>query len=221
MDLIGFDQIKQDLKNKKFSLISDAGSPLISDPGYKLVRYCIEADIYVSVIPGPSSLTSALQLSSITVDKYIFLGFLPKSEHSINIFINLIKETKITSVFFVSRYKIITLLNKLLKNLPDRKLAICKEITKINEKVFIGLPEEVLNEINKNTKNLLGEFVIVIEGGKNNKSQPNYINSETRGLIDKLLDKFSLTDTVDIVHKLGKLEKKGLYKKVLDIKNEK
>ena len=101
------DKIKDKLKNSKLSLISDAGSPLISDPGYKLVRFCTENNIYLTVIPGASSVTSALQISSIPINKYIFHGFLPKSKKNIIEFIDFLKISKITSVFFVSSHRIL------------------------------------------------------------------------------------------------------------------
>ena len=215
------EDIKEKLNNKVFSLISDAGSPLISDPGYKLVRFCIQNNIYVTVVPGASSITSALQISSIPIDKYAFYGFLPKSKNSIIEFVDLIKKTNITSVFFVSSHKILLLLEIMSSKLEKRKMAICKEITKINERVFVGFPEEVSKTFKKNKKNCLGEFVIVIEGNKSLKQKNISINPIIEDIIKKLLRKFSLTDTVKIVHKIGNIEKKEVYKKALELQNEK
>ena len=213
--------LNDDLKNKKYSLISDAGSPLISDPGYKLVKFCKKNNIYVTVVPGASAVTSALQISSIPINKYIFLGFLPKSKKGIDEFVNILKESRETCVFFVSRHKIIFLLDVLTKKLAERKVAVCKEITKINERVFIGLPKEILIDFKLSTKNLLGEFVVVTEGDEDLKKPTNEINIETNNVIKRLLKKFSLTDTVEIVHKISNITKKNLYKKALDIQNDK
>ena len=215
------EKIRDELKNKKYSLISDAGSPLISDPGYKLVRFCVENNIYVTVIPGASSLTSALQLSSIPINKYSFYGFLPKSKKNIIEFVKLLKDSSITSVFFVSRHKILSLLEELSKEMTVRKIAICKEISKINERVFVGKPQDVLTSFNKSKKNSMGEFVVVVDGRDKPKNAPDKINIEKQAIIRKLLEKFSLTDTVEIVHKIGNIGKKELYKKALDIQNEK
>ncbi len=214
------DEIKDGLDVKKYSLISDAGSPLISDPGYKLVRYCVKNKIHVVVIPGASSLTSALQISSLPINKFIFLGFLPKSKNNIKEFINLLKETAETSVFFVSSHKILMFLELLEKEINNRKIAVCKEITKINERVFVGLPEQVFEQFKKSSKNALGEFVVVFEGNITLKKNKGVISSDTNIAIKKLLEKFSLTDTVEIVHKIGNIGKKELYKKALDLKNE-
>jgi len=217
---IVINKIRDELNNKKLSLISDAGSPLISDPGYKLVKFCIENNVYVTTIPGASSIISALQICSIPVNKFIFHGFLPKTNKNINDFVNLLKESDQTSVFFVSSHKILLFLETLKIVMNDRKVAICKEITKINERVFVGFSEEILKEFKQSSKNSLGEFVVVVEGVNNSKKSSVGINIETIGILKKLLKRFSLTDTVEIVHKIGSIGKKELYKKVLEIQNE-
>ena len=218
---IVIDKIKDELKNKKYSLISDAGSPLISDPGYKLVRFCVENNIYVTVVPGVSSVISALQISSIPINEYSFHGFLPKTKKNADEFTNFLKKSSLTSIFFVSRHKILPFLESASKELGDRKVAVCKEITKINERVFLGFPQEILRDIKLNKKNFLGEFVVVMEGVDGSKKTKGEISSETIIVIKKLLKKFSLTDTVEIVHKIGNISKKGIYKKALELKNEK
>lgn len=214
-------KISNDLKNKTYSLISDAGSPLISDPGYKLVRFCIKNNIYVTTVPGASSVISALQLSSIPINNYIFRGFLPKTKKNIAEFVQIVNKSQVTSVFFVSRYKILLLLEVLNKKMTDRKIAVCKEITKLNERVFMGPSHEVLKKFSESSKNCLGEFVVVVEGDETSNISTNFINSETKDVISKLLKKFSLTDTVEIVHKVVNIGKKEIYKKALEIQNEK
>jgi len=219
---IVIEKIVESLKNKKLSLISDAGSPLISDPGYKLVRFCIENNIYVTIIPGASSVTSALQISSIPINKYTFHGFLPKTKKSVVNFVEILKKSNLTSVFFVSSHKILSFLEILSKELSDRKIAVCKELTKMNERVFIGSSLEVFKEFKQTSKNSLGEFVIVVEEQNIDTKKSLYeLSPDIIDIIKKLLDKFSLTDTVKIVHKIGNIEKKEIYKKALDIQNEK
>jgi 16S rRNA (cytidine1402-2'-O)-methyltransferase len=219
---IVIEKIKEHLNNKRLSLISDAGSPLISDPGYKLVRFCIENNVYVTVIPGPSSVTSALQISSIPINQFVFLGFVPKTKKSIDDFINRLEQSSFTSVFFVSTHKILSFLEIISTKLPDRKIAVCKELTKINEGVFVGSSSEVYNEFKQRSKNSLGEFVIVVEEvNANRKKLLSGLTPDTIEAINKLLEKFSLTDTVEIVHKIGNIGKKEIYKKALEIQNEK
>ncbi len=216
------ENLKEGLSVKKISLISDAGAPLMCDPGYKLVRHCIENKIYVTTIPGPSSIIGALQLSSIPTNKFIFHGFLPKNKKAIGDFIDGLAESNATSVFFVSRHKLLQFLDEISKKLPEQKMAVCKELTKLNERVIIGSSTTVLREIKKNPKNILGEFVLVVEGGNcRSKTAFSGLSPEIIKVINKLLNKFSLTDTVEIVHKIGDINKNEIYKKALELKNEK
>jgi 16S rRNA (cytidine1402-2'-O)-methyltransferase len=216
------EKIKDHLVNKKLSLISDAGSPLISDPGYKLVRHCVLNNIYITIVPGPSSITSALQLSSIPINEYKFLGFVPKTKKGMEDFIDLLKYSTCTSVFFISTHKILLFLKMLATTLPEQKIAVCKELTKINEKVFIGQSVEVYNKFKESSKNSLGEFVIVVEEeGTKKKNSLSGLTPDIIEIINKLLGKFSLTDAVEIVHRIGNIGKKEIYKKALDIQNEK
>lgn len=100
----------------------------------------------------------------------------------------------------------------------NRKIAVCKEITKINEKKFIGFPEDIINLIKIDKKNTLGEFVIVVEGKKAKLEEKRVAGPEIEKIITKLLRKFSLTDVVEIVHKISYITKKEIYKKALELK---
>ena len=106
--------------------------------------------------------------------------------------------------------------------LPYRKIAVCKELTKINERVFVGPSVEVYNKFKESSKNSLGEFVIFVEEERTNRKKSlSGLTPDINEIINKLLGKFSLTDTVEIVHKIGKIGKKEIYNKALDIQNEK
>ena len=206
------------VKKQVIVLISDAGSPLVSDPGYKLVKYFIENNTYVTSIPGPTSVISALQLSTIPMNQFGFLGFAPKTKKKLQDFLKQILDSSQTSVFFVSSHRIISCIKEIVGVLKNRKIAVCKEITKLNEKVFIGSPKKILVEIEKEAKNKLGEFVIVVEGKKKHSKIDDFINTEMENEISKLLEKFSLTDVVEIVHKISYIGKKEIYKKALKLK---
>ena len=134
-------------------------------------------------------------------------------------FLNSISLEQKTVILFVSSHKIIQLLEMLTETLPNRNIAVCKEITKLNEKKFYGLPENILAKICSSPKYSLGEFVVIIDAEKN--IEKNYISSEIEKIIKRLLTKFSLTESVEIVHKITYIEKKQIYKRALDIKNEK
>ena len=209
------------IKTKPVALISDAGSPLISDPGYKLVQHCIKENVFITTIPGASSIISALQLSGMPVNEFSFVGFAPKNKKKMLDFLNSISSEQKTVILFVSSHKIIQLLEMLTEILPNRNISVCKEITKLNEKVFYGLPENILSKICSSPKYSLGEFVIIIDAEKNIKNiEKKYISVEIEKIIKRLLTKFSLTESVEIVHKISYIEKKQIYKRALDIKNE-
>ncbi len=205
------------LSNKKIVMISDAGSPLISDPGFKLVQYCIKENINITSIPGPSSIIPALQLSGLALKEFNFVGFYPKTKKQMSVFVKELINAEKTSVFFVSSHKLEVCLENLSKEIKDRSISVSKELTKINEKVFRGTSYQVKEEILKNKENLRGEFVIVV-GGKTQKKPSSTDIESYSDIINILLSKFSLTDVVEIVHKLTRINKNIVYKWVLELK---
>ena len=211
-------KIENYAKLNSIALISDAGSPLISDPGYKLVQFYINHNLNLTTIPGPSSVICSLQLSGMPTDSFKFLGFVPKTKNKIETFIDSLSEEKQTSIFFVSSHKLMLCLNMLDKKLGNKNICVCKELTKINERVFRGSAKNIIEQINNNKKYSLGEFVIIIKGTNKDKESSNYLNSSINQQIKKLLKKYSLTDVVEIVHKLTNISKKIIYKKALEQK---
>ena len=204
--------------NSSIALISDAGSPLISDPGYNLVLNYIEKKLFITTVPGASSVISALQLSGMPIHNYKFFGFVSKNKSSINSTIKEVKGLDITSVFFISGKKLINFIQSLIDQNVDREISICKELTKKNEKVFRGKIPEVLENISQDINNLRGEFVILINGMDKRDNKTLDVTIETQ--IKKLLVKYSLTEVVEIVHKLSSISKKEIYKTALIFKNE-
>ncbi len=211
------DQIKRFIKSKKCVLISDAGSPLISDPGYKLVQYCIENTISITSIPGPSSVISSLQLSGLPITEFAFFGFIPKSRKKIEDLVNEISKEKKTSVFFVSNHKLIIFLECLENIIPDRSISICKELTKVNEFVFRGFPKKVKNDMLQYKESTKGEFVAVIDKYTSKNQEFDEIELY-KDELKKMSKKFSLTDIVEIVHKFTKINKNKIYKWLLKLK---
>jgi len=211
------DQIKNFLKMKSCVLISDAGSPLISDPGYNLVQYCIKNNIKVTSVPGPSSVISALQLSGLPLSEFIFYGFIPKSKNKLEELIKIISREKRTSILFISSHKLIFFLECLEKVIPDRSIAICKELTKINEFVFRGVSKNVKNYVMQKKENIKGEFVAIIDK-QTLKSQDFEEIDLYKNELKKMAEKFSLTDIVEIVHKFTKINKNKIYKWLLEVK---
>ncbi len=210
-------QIDSLLKSKKCVLISDAGSPLISDPGFNLVQHCIEKNIRVTSIPGPSSIISSLQLSGMPLSEFAFFGFVPKSKKKIEDLIKSILQEKRTCVFFVSSHKLIVFLDCLENIMPDRAISICKELTKVNEFVFRGNSNTVKKNILQNKENIKGEFVAVIDRDTLKNQHFDDINLY-KDELKKMAKKFSLTDIVEIVHKFTRINKNKIYKWLLQLK---
>lgn len=202
--------------NSAIALISDAGSPLISDPGYNLIQDYIKKNLYVTTIPGPSSILSSLQLSGLPINNFEFFGFVSKNISNMNSQAIKLQNVIATSVFFISGNRLVSFLKILLDAKINRKVAVCKELTKKNEWVFRGYIKKIIDEINIDESNLKGEFTLLIQGKE--KKTKITIQTTTETQIKKLLKKFSLTEVVEIVHRLTSISKKEIYKKALQLK---
>ncbi len=145
--------------NQSAALISDAGTPLISDPGVRLVSACIENRIEVIPVPGASALLSALSISGLPTDSFVFEGFLPQKKGRQTRLKELAIEKR-TIVLYESMYRIEKLLNELNEFMNDRFIVVCRELTKKFEETWRGYPKDLLNEFPE--KIIKGEFVVVI-----------------------------------------------------------
>ena len=201
-------------EGKILSLISDAGTPLLSDPGRILVNECINNEIKVVPIPGASSITSALSISGFN-DQFLFYGFLPKTENELEKVLTSLSENIYTQVFFAPSNKINLYIKKFKKFYKGRKILIAKEITKLHEFFF----REEIEQLKEFKKPIKGEITIVISE-KNLKIK--YFNKEKIvSKIKKYLKKYSLKDTVNLILETEKINKKKIYDLCLKMKNEK
>ncbi len=154
------------LNGENLALVSDAGTPLVSDPGYKLVRECLKQNIKVESLPGPSSVTTALTLSGLPPDKFLFLGYLPeKLSHSIKLLgkVKLMneKELKFTNIIFVAPHKLIKTLHTLNEVFGDVQVVLAKELTKIHQNV----ENKLISEWLENLKSPKGEYILLFNLG--------------------------------------------------------
>ena len=206
--------IKHINEGKILSLISDAGTPLLSDPGRLLVNQCFNNGIKITPIPGASSITSALTVSGFD-DKFLFYGFLPKTENELEKTLIKLSENNYSQIFFVPSKKINFYLKKFKKFYSGRKILIAKEITKIHE-AFI---REEIDKIELFQSSIRGELTIVIS--ENNKKGKNFDEKKIVNKIEKYLKKYSLKDTVNLLLETEKLNKNKIYELCLKVKNEK
>ena len=198
------------------SLISDAGTPNISDPGVILVNECIKNNIDIIPIPGPSSVISAVSVSGFS-DKFFFYGFFPEKKK--NLVEDLEKLSKLNSsiVFFVSPKKINRIIPYLRKNFSGRKILICREMTKYFEE-FLRTEVDFLDTLEFESK---GEITIVIsENPANKKVSPNLDESD-KILIGKMIKKLSIKEITNLINQGKKISKKEIYNYCVKLKNEK
>ncbi len=201
-------------KGKILSLISDAGTPLLSDPGKLLINKCIENQIKIIPIPGVSSITSAMSVSGFN-DQFLFYGFLPKKEKEVDSVLKSLSIYEFSQVFFVPSIKINFYIRKLKEYFSGRKIMIAKEMTKLHEDF---LRFDIDNQILLKNR-LKGELTIVVS---NIKKVEKKINKEKIiNKIKKYLKKYSLKDTVNLIMESERINKKEIYKLCLKIKDEK
>ena len=206
--------IKYFKEGKILSLISDAGTPLLSDPGKLLVNECIKNQIQVTPIPGVSSITSALSVSGFN-DQFLFYGFLPKTENELKKVLGSLSLHKYTQIFFIPSKKINFYINGFKKFYSGRKILIAKEITKIHE-AFI---REDIDKLRLPINSIKGELTIVIS--ENDKKVKKFDEEKIVNKIKKYLKNYSLKDTVNLILETEKINKKKIYALCLKTKNEK
>ena len=145
-----------------YALCSDAGTPAISDPGFLLVRACVEADIHVSCLPGATAFVPALVVSGLPCDRFIFEGFLPHKKGRQKRLLSILEESS-TSVLYESPHRVVKLLEEIIKyECGERRIVLCREISKLHEEVVRGSVREVLARFVEKAPR--GEFVVVLEG---------------------------------------------------------
>ena len=198
------------------SLISDAGTPSISDPGAILINECVKNDINVIPIPGPSAVATAASVSGFS-EKFFFYGFLPDKKQ--NLFNELKKLSKFdnTIVFFVSPKKINKIIPDLKTNFSGRKILFCREISKIYEE-FIRKDVDSLEPFAKEPK---GELTVVISEKKINKNTSHVLSESDKNVINKMINKLSVKEITNFINQNRDVSKKEIYNYCLKLKNEK
>lgn len=201
--------------NKSVALISDAGTPLISDPGYKLVSACQEADIPITLVPGPTALIHGLVISGLPTNQFYFGGFLPLKLKDRQEKLGLLTNLSATLIFYETGPKLLKTLEEFNMIFKERVLVLGRELTKKFEQIHKGLVSDLLSYYTKNGPPK-GEIVLILEGQKKEGSSTS-INPE---ICKALLEKMSIKDATDFLSKFLKYSRNTAYKSLLDIKNE-
>ena len=198
---------------KILSLISDAGTPLLSDPGRLLVNECITNNITITPIPGVSSITTAMSVSGFK-DQFLFYGFLPKTLNKLEKVLISLSKNYYTQVFFIPSNKLNFYLKNFKKYFFGRKILIAKEITKLHE-AFI---REDIDKLKTNKNIVKGELTIVVS--EKNETTEEIDEKKIVNKARKYLENYSLKDTVDLILETEKVNRRTVYNICLKIKNE-
>ncbi len=203
----------------KLALISDAGTPLISDPGYKLIQHLKQEKIAITHIAGASAVISGLLLSFMPTDKFIFLGFFPQKQQKLQEIITSLQNFPVTAIFFESSSRILKTIAKLQEILPQNtKISVVKEISKIHEETIHGTMIEVATYLQQNKEKNKGEMVLVIEPLTPQPTNNQAIKAEIQNMLEKNLPTKEIVEK--ILHNHKNINKKLLYRTILEIKNE-
>ena len=198
-------------QNKDVALISDAGTPGLSDPGEVLIKKAIDAGINVVSVPGPAAIISALTVSGISTKNFIFHGFVPSKKQERKKFFQRLTLESDTLVLYESPHRIIDSLSDIAEMMPGRDVAVCHELTKLNESVYRGSIEAVLSTLEE--EKIAGEYVIVIRGALRDE----FSFDEALEEVEKLMKAGKgRKEAVNIIAKDYGMSKKKLYDSSLD-----
>ena len=194
------------LEREDVALVSEAGMPGISDPGYELVVAAAQSGISIVPIPGPSVLITALAVSGLATDQFVYVGFLPRKKGQRRRFLEQIAKEERTIIAFESPHRLVTTLRDMLDVLGERRIAVCRELTKIHEEVFRGAVSAAVEYFREPR----GEFTLVIEGRSKSETA---LTAPVEGELRRLYEQgFSAKDAVSQVAKATGVSKRELYK---------
>lgn len=196
------------------ALVSDAGTPLLSDPGYKLVRACVDAGIPVHTVPGPSALLAAITVAGLPTDRILFAGFLPTKTGARREVIEEFKSVRATLAFYESTQRLARSLEDLSDVLGVRDAAVCRELTKLHEETRRG-PLSKLAAHYEEAGAPKGEVVIIVAPPKNDA--PTVTNVDIDAALQNALSTMSLRDAVDAVAGSLKMPRRAVYTRAIDL----
>ncbi len=205
-------------QGESVALISDAGTPLINDPGYPLVGKVRQAGFKVMPIPGPCAFVAALSASGIATDRFCFEGFLPRTSGARKAIFEIFTKKAETLVFYESSHRIVKCMSDIQEVYSStRKISIARELTKTFETIVTGSVAEVQELLISDNNMQRGEFVVLIEGYDKKSAKNNGLSDENIELLSTLLTECSVKTAVKLAVKLTGQAKKELYKTALEL----
>ena len=202
------------------AIVTDAGTPGISDPGSVIVRKCIAEDIEFEVLPGATAFTTALVYSGLDTTRFEFRGFISRDTKERREALEQIKQSTNTIIIYESPYRVKSTLDILLQELGDRRIALCRELTKLHEEIIRGNIREVIADIKD--RNIKGEFVIVIEGKTqeqiDEENKEKWADIDVKQHLMNLIEEgLTKKEAIKVVSKERGLSKNEVYKVAIDI----
>jgi 16S rRNA (cytidine1402-2'-O)-methyltransferase len=195
-----------------YALVSDAGVPLVSDPGYRLVKSCIENDVAVTALPGASAVLTALALSGLPTDCFTFIGFLPQRQKARHDLLMQFKAISSTLIAFESPHRIVDALSDISMALGDRRVAVARELTKLHEEVLRGTAEEV-RHILAARESVKGEICLVIAPPEETSDMAN--EDDIERAITVALSENPASKAAALVAKTLGMPKEDIYARIL------
>lgn len=200
------------------ALISDAGTPMISDPGYKLVSSLVERGVKVFPLPGPCAAITALCASAMPTDRFFFSGFLPVKDKELTDKLESIRTAPYTVVFYESPRRIINTLNKIALMDADRKVALCREMTKTFETIYRMKVTDLIEHFKAHEDEIRGEFVLIV-GPYEAKDNSDEISAKAKAALEKMISSLKVKEACQIVSDLTGESKNRLYDYALTLKD--
>ena len=203
------------LAGESLALVSDAGTPLISDPGFSLVRSCREQGIAVVPVPGPSALIAALSVSGLPTDRFRFEGFLPRRQQARLALLETLRHEMVTLIFYESSHRVLEALRDLVTVLgPARPAVLARELTKLHETVISAPLAELLERVEADENQRKGEFVLMLAGApvEHDASLP-----DVDGLLNILLEELPLKQAAALAARISGEKKNLLYQRALEL----
>lgn len=202
------------------ALISDAGTPMISDPGYKLVSRLHQGGVKVVPLPGPCAAITALCASGLPTDRFLFAGFLPVKDKELTEKLETLRESAVTTVFYESPRRIMSTLKRLQELEPGRRLALCREMTKTFETIYRMTATELVTYLEEHPDEVRGEFVLIVGPHAKSEQEENMISAQSRSALERLLPALKVKEACALIAELTGESKNRLYEYALSLKDE-